>query len=183
MLGALVGCQECPSVRDEFVLGHVTAEHHPGRAARGRGLQHGGMVRQREFGFRGHVSRVVAVERHGHHGATAPGTRLAKVEDTYPAELSGGDNFVAGPLPDDPADAESGEVPEISEREARQELVRVEAELNQRWPETKIDPSLDRIAALATVLGDPQKTYPVLHIAGTNGKGSTARMIDALLTR
>ena len=33
------------------------------------------------------------------------------------------------------------------------------------------------------MLGDPQTTYPVLHVAGTNGKGSTARMIDALLTR
>ncbi|MFD2421460.1 bifunctional tetrahydrofolate synthase/dihydrofolate synthase [Amycolatopsis pigmentata] len=103
------------------------------------------------------------------------------MEDTYPAELSGGDNFVAGPLPDDPSEA--NREPEISDHEARLELLRVEAELNERWPETRIEPSLDRIAALATVLGDPQKTYPVLHVAGTNGKGSTVRMIDALLTR
>lgn len=104
------------------------------------------------------------------------------VEETYPAELSGGDNFVAGPLPDDPSEDANRE-PEISEQDARRELLRVEAELNERWPETRIEPSLDRIAALATVLGDPQKTYPVLHVAGTNGKGSTVRMIDALLTR
>jgi len=104
------------------------------------------------------------------------------VDEDYPAELSSGDNFVAGPLPDDPEDVETVDVAEI-ERQARQDLMRVEAELNQRWPETKIDPSLDRVNALMTVLGDPQKTYPVLHIAGTNGKGSTARMIDALLTR
>ena len=34
---------------------------------------------------------------------------------------------------------------------------------------------------LASVLGDPQRTYPVVHVTGTNGKGSTARMITALL--
>ena len=58
----------------------------------------------------------------------------------------------------------------------------VEALLNRRWPETKLEPSLDRIAALVDLLGSPQRAYPVLHVAGTNGKTSTARMIDALLT-
>jgi dihydrofolate synthase/folylpolyglutamate synthase len=62
-------------------------------------------------------------------------------------------------------------------------LREVEAELNTRWPETKIEPSLARIAALVDLLGDPQRSYPVLHVAGTNGKTSTARMIDAVLTR
>jgi dihydrofolate synthase/folylpolyglutamate synthase len=107
---------------------------------------------------------------------------LVLVEEDYPAELSSGDNFVAGPLPDEPDDVERVDSEE-TERQARQELLKVEAELNLRWPETKIEPSLSRIAALANVLGDPQKTYPVLHVAGTNGKGSTARMIDALLSR
>src|ERR1044072_4489416 len=63
------------------------------------------------------------------------------------------------------------------------DLRQVEAELNTRWPATKIEQTLTRIAALAALLGDPQKTYPVLHVAGTNGKTSVARMIDALLTR
>ncbi|WP_068003607.1 bifunctional tetrahydrofolate synthase/dihydrofolate synthase [Nocardia pseudobrasiliensis] len=58
----------------------------------------------------------------------------------------------------------------------------VEAELDQRWPETKIEPSLARIAALMDVLGSPQRGYPTIHIAGTNGKTSVTRMIDALLT-
>src|SRR5215470_7514578 len=62
------------------------------------------------------------------------------------------------------------------------ELAALEAQLNQRWPETKIDPSLDRISALVDLLGSPQRSYPVIHIAGTNGKTSTARMIDSLLT-
>ncbi|MGX7827407.1 bifunctional tetrahydrofolate synthase/dihydrofolate synthase [Actinokineospora sp. 24-640] len=63
------------------------------------------------------------------------------------------------------------------------ELVQVESELDTRWPESKIEPSLTRITALAHLLGDPQHTYPAIQIAGTNGKSSTTRMIDALLTR
>ena len=61
------------------------------------------------------------------------------------------------------------------------ELARVEEVLNTRWPETKIEPSLDRIAHLMTLLGDPQLSYPVIHVTGTNGKSSTARMVESLL--
>ena len=43
-------------------------------------------------------------------------------------------------------------------------------------------PSLDRMRALAGLLGDPQTAYPVIHITGTNGKGSTAAMTTALLS-
>lgn len=62
------------------------------------------------------------------------------------------------------------------------EMALVEAELDQRWPETKIEPSLARIAALMDLLGSPQRGYPAIHVAGTNGKTSVTRMIDALLT-
>jgi dihydrofolate synthase/folylpolyglutamate synthase len=41
--------------------------------------------------------------------------------------------------------------------------------------------SLDRMRRVVEVLGDPQHDYPVIHLTGTNGKGSTARMISALL--
>ncbi len=61
-------------------------------------------------------------------------------------------------------------------------LLQVEHLLDQRWPETKIEPSLTRITALLDVLGSPQRNYPCIHIAGTNGKTSVARMVDALLT-
>jgi dihydrofolate synthase/folylpolyglutamate synthase len=42
-------------------------------------------------------------------------------------------------------------------------------------------PTLERMRALAAVLGDPQGDYPVIHVTGTNGKGSTTRMIASLL--
>jgi dihydrofolate synthase/folylpolyglutamate synthase len=57
----------------------------------------------------------------------------------------------------------------------------VSALLQARWPEHKIEPSLDRVRRLVELLGDPQKAYPVVHLTGTNGKTSTARMIDTLL--
>jgi dihydrofolate synthase/folylpolyglutamate synthase len=53
--------------------------------------------------------------------------------------------------------------------------------LQSRWPETRIEPSLDRIRAFTELLGDPQRAYPVIHLTGTNGKTSTSRMIDTLL--
>jgi dihydrofolate synthase / folylpolyglutamate synthase len=57
----------------------------------------------------------------------------------------------------------------------------VEAELADRWGETKMEPSRDRMIALMDILGEPQRTYPAIHITGTNGKTSTARMIETLL--
>lgn len=62
------------------------------------------------------------------------------------------------------------------------ELLQVEYLLDQRWPETKIEPSTVRIEALLEMLGSPQRGYPSIHVAGTNGKTSVTRIIDALLT-
>src|SRR5260370_14899162 len=61
------------------------------------------------------------------------------------------------------------------------ELAAIEREIFARRPEHAIDPSLDRIVALTSLLGDPQRSYPVIHITGTNGKTSTARMTETLL--
>ena len=56
------------------------------------------------------------------------------------------------------------------------------AELNARGFTLTVF-ELDRIEALLDLLGSPQRAYPVIQIAGTNGKTSTARMIDSLLGR
>ncbi|WP_116200487.1 bifunctional tetrahydrofolate synthase/dihydrofolate synthase [Amycolatopsis circi] len=105
-----------------------------------------------------------------------------------------GDNLALGPVPDLHAE-EGTELHELDDEgapaefgddngpEARRALMAAEAELNQRWPETKLEPSLARIQALMTLLGEPNQGYPVVHVAGTNGKGSVARMVDSLLTR
>jgi dihydrofolate synthase/folylpolyglutamate synthase len=62
-----------------------------------------------------------------------------------------------------------------------QALARVEKELLARWPESRIEWKLERMTALMHALGDPHLAYPVVHVGGTNGKTSTARMVDALL--
>jgi folylpolyglutamate synthase/dihydrofolate synthase len=67
----------------------------------------------------------------------------------------------------------------VTDYEAR--LLQAEREIFARRPEHSIEPSLDRITALTTLLGDPQRAYPVIHITGTNGKTSTARMTETLL--
>jgi dihydrofolate synthase/folylpolyglutamate synthase len=67
-------------------------------------------------------------------------------------------------------------VADIDER-----LREVEREIFARSPEHQIDPTLDRIAMLASLLGDPQRSFQVVHVTGTNGKTSMARMIDSLL--
>ncbi len=60
-------------------------------------------------------------------------------------------------------------------------FLEVEDALLSRWPETKLEPSLDRIRAFTELLGDPQSSFRTIHLTGTNGKTSTSRMIDALL--
>lgn len=55
-------------------------------------------------------------------------------------------------------------------------------ELLARAPESNMQPRLDPMAELCDILGSPQKAYPVIHITGTNGKTSTARMIERLLS-
>jgi len=110
------------------------------------------------------------------------------------AEMLGEDSLVSGvplggPLPGDEDD--DGDdylpprpVPEVGSAEWQADmadLAAVEEELSTRWPETRIEPSLDRIAELLSILGDPQHAYPVVHVAGTNGKTSVTRMVDSLL--
>ena len=57
----------------------------------------------------------------------------------------------------------------------------IEQALLARWPEVRIDPTTERIAALVDILGSPQLSYPTIHVGGTNGKTTTTRMIDSLL--
>ncbi len=60
------------------------------------------------------------------------------------------------------------------------DFVRAEQELNERGPGRMVA-DRSRIEALLDLLGSPQLAYPSIHLTGTNGKTSTARMIDSLL--
>ncbi|MEW1724019.1 folylpolyglutamate synthase/dihydrofolate synthase family protein [Streptomyces sp. NPDC093109] len=104
---------------------------------------------------------AAATERDPDFAVIEAGSRTLRAQ----AGPAGGDD-----VPGRPAD------PEVAKA-----LRAVEQELAGRWGETKLDPSVERIAALMDVLGDPQRAYPSIHITGTNGKTSTARMIEALL--
>ena len=53
------------------------------------------------------------------------------------------------------------------------------AELDGRQPERMV-PDLARISAVAELLDDPQLTYPTIHVTGTNGKTTTARLVADL---
>lgn len=57
----------------------------------------------------------------------------------------------------------------------------VEAAIRARGVEWEFEPSLDRMQELMDLLGGPQRSFAVIHITGTNGKTSTAFMVDALL--
>ena len=73
-------------------------------------------------------------------------------------------------------------VPAASSVAGFAEFLAVEAVLDRRWPESRIEPTLERMRELCDLLGDPQRGYPVVHLTGTNGKTSTSRMVDALLS-
>ncbi|KUG57813.1 bifunctional folylpolyglutamate synthase/dihydrofolate synthase [Nesterenkonia jeotgali] len=55
----------------------------------------------------------------------------------------------------------------------------VYAELLSRAPENKMEPRMQPMVEAMDLLGEPNRTAPVIHITGTNGKTSTARMIEA----
>ena len=77
--------------------------------------------------------------------------------------------------------------PDAAQREAARQLELlkemrlVEEAILARAPEHDLQPSLDRIAAVMDLLGEPQRTFPAIHVTGTNGKTSTARIIERIL--
>ena len=77
--------------------------------------------------------------------------------------------------------------PDAAAREAaaqlalRKRLREVEAEILARTPESTPEPSLQRVVQIMELLGEPQRTFPVIHLTGTNGKTSTTRFIERIL--
>ena len=54
------------------------------------------------------------------------------------------------------------------------------ADLDTRQPEGSPKPDLERMRALFDLLDDPQRTYPTIHVTGTNGKTTTSRLAAAI---
>jgi dihydrofolate synthase/folylpolyglutamate synthase len=69
----------------------------------------------------------------------------------------------------------------VAELTVSERLVEVERAILSRTPEHTIDPTLDRVRDLLDLLGSPHRSTPLIHVAGTNGKTSTTRMIETLL--
>ena len=61
-------------------------------------------------------------------------------------------------------------------------LLALEIELIRRAPESQVEPTLDRVQAVLDLMGNPERAFPAVHVAGTNGKSSTSAMVDSLLT-
>ncbi len=77
--------------------------------------------------------------------------------------------------------------PDAAQREAahalavRKRMREVEEAILARAPEHDLEPSLDRIRSVMELVGEPQRTFPVIHVTGTNGKTSTSRIIESVL--
>ena len=66
----------------------------------------------------------------------------------------------------------------LSAEEAAKEVY---AHILSRAPEHDFEPTLDRVREACALLGDPETTFRVIHVTGTNGKTSTSRMIERLV--
>lgn len=72
-------------------------------------------------------------------------------------------------------------MPPKSHRVLSPELREVYAALLRRAPENRIEPDLSRIRRVMELMGDPQRSYRTVRIAGTNGKTTTARILERIL--
>ena len=65
--------------------------------------------------------------------------------------------------------------------DALKKIQEIEQSLMARIPEHKLRPRLEPTRRAVELLGDPQKSYRVVHVTGTNGKTSTSRIIERIL--
>jgi len=70
---------------------------------------------------------------------------------------------------------------ELEDAEYQDDADRVYEELLARIGEAAPQPRLDATRRAVALLGDPQSSYPIIHVTGTNGKTSTSRMTESIL--
>lgn len=78
-----------------------------------------------------------------------------------------------------PAGASAAEA--AAEAAARARVREIYREILRRAPEHDFEPTLDRVLRVCDLLGGVQRACPVIHLTGTNGKTSTARMVERLV--
>ncbi|MGO1858272.1 bifunctional folylpolyglutamate synthase/dihydrofolate synthase [Ancrocorticia populi] len=108
----------------------------------------------------------------------------AEFDAAIKAVVSSG--LIAGPDPSivDEIAQEDGPDPTqemADDLSADMEVDRIYRSILTRAPEHKVQPSLDRVRDCLDLMGNPQDSFRAIHITGTNGKTSSARMIEALL--
>lgn len=80
------------------------------------------------------------------------------------------------------SDREEPQDPELGDDALFQgQADRVYREMLARIGEANPQPRLDATRKVVELLGDPQRSYPIIHITGTNGKTSTSRIIESIL--
>ena len=70
---------------------------------------------------------------------------------------------------------------ELEDAEYQEDADRVYEELLSRIGESNPQPRLSATRRAVELLGDPQRSYPIIHITGTNGKTSTSRITESIL--
>lgn len=70
---------------------------------------------------------------------------------------------------------------ELEDTEYQKDADRVYERLLARVGESAPQPRLAPTRRVVELLGDPQRSYPIVHVTGTNGKTSTSRMIESIL--
>lgn len=126
-------------------------------------------------------------DRHEHDDDQQDDQREDEPQDVREREITGEHDGVrtgSGSDRDQPgtkAPSGAAHLKDEAARAARRAADEVYAGILERAPEHDIDPTLDRVRAVCELLGDPQRAYRVVHVTGTNGKTSTARMIERLV--
>jgi dihydrofolate synthase/folylpolyglutamate synthase len=69
----------------------------------------------------------------------------------------------------------------VSEQALERQVAAICRNILARAPEDRIDPTTERVRAAVDLLGEPQRAYKVVHVAGTNGKTTTSRIADSLI--
>ncbi|KUG53735.1 dihydrofolate synthase [Serinicoccus chungangensis] len=86
-----------------------------------------------------------------------------------------------GAVPGDEAPSTRGAAAPATDPADLARYAQVTEDILARTPEHMPEPSLHRVARVMELMGDPQRTFRMVHLTGTNGKTSTARMVERLL--